>query len=70
MTLADFPQLKKLPKRQRLQLAEELWLSSVDDTSPVSAAHKKTLDSRWSAYQAGKVSRISLAELERRLAKK
>ena len=70
MTLADFPVLKKLPKRQRLKLAEELWFSGVDDSLPVSARHRKTLDERWSAYQAGRARRVSLSDLERRLARK
>ena len=67
MTLADFPQLKRLPKRQRLKLAEELWFSGVDDTTPVGTRDKQLLDERWQAYRAGKARRISLNELERRL---
>jgi hypothetical protein len=70
MMLASFPQLKKLPKSQRLKLAEELWLSGIDDLVPVSASHKKLLDERWSAYQKGAAKRITLAELERRLSRK
>ena len=67
MTLAKFPELTKLPKRQRLKLAEELWFSSVDDSMPVEPLHKQLLDERWKAYRAGKANRISLNELERRL---
>ncbi len=70
MTLASFPRLRRLPKRQRLKLAEELWLSSIDDSAPVPGEHKMLLDKRWAAYRSGKVKAISLAELERRLAKK
>jgi len=70
MTLASFPQLAKLPKRQRLKLAEELWLSGIDDATNVSAAHKKLLDQRWAAYQTGSAKRITLSELERRLSRK
>jgi len=70
MTLADFPSLTKLPKRQRLKLAEELWFSSVDDSIPVSATHKATLDVRWAAYRKSRAKRISLAELEKRLVRK
>lgn len=69
MTLANFPELTKLPKRQRMKLAEELWFSSVDDSLPVSRTHKKVLDERWSAYKAGKTRRLTAAELERRLAR-
>jgi putative addiction module component (TIGR02574 family) len=69
MTLADFPALRKLPKKNRQQLADELWQSSIDDTSPVSVAHRRLLDDRWRAYKSGQTKRISLAELERRLAR-
>jgi putative addiction module component (TIGR02574 family) len=70
VTLAKFPELQKLSKRQRLKLAEELWFSGVDDSIPVESLDKKLLDDRWSAYQAGTTKRISLAELERRLRRK
>ena len=69
MTLADFPQLKKLPKKHRQRLADELWQSSIDDATPVSTTHRKLLDDRWRSYQSGKSKRITLAELERRLAR-
>ena len=61
MTLADFPALKKLPKKHRQQLADELWRSSIDDASPVPAAHRRLLDARWRAYQSGKTKRLTLA---------
>lgn len=69
MTLAQFPELTKLSKRQRMKLAEELWFSGVDDSLPVNPTHKKILDERWASYKAGKVKRITLPELERRLAR-
>lgn len=70
MTLASFPELKKLPKRLRFKLAEELWLSGVNDSLPVSSAQKKLLDTRWAAYRSGAVKRIGLAELEGRVSQK
>jgi len=70
MTLARFPELKKLPKRQRLKLAEELWFSGVDDSTPVGLFEKQVLTERWNAYRAGKAKRIPLAELERRLTRR
>ncbi len=70
MKLADFPALTKLPRRQRLALAEELWFSGVDDHLPVSAHDRALLDERWSAYQKGRAKRLTLAELERRLSRK
>jgi putative addiction module component (TIGR02574 family) len=70
MTLASFPELRKLPKKQRFKLAEELWLSGIGESLPVSLNQKKLLDERWEAYRAGKSKRISLAELERRVSRK
>lgn len=69
MTLADFPELTKLSKRQRMKLAEELWFSGVDDKLPASPAHREILNERWAAYKTGKIRRIPLSELERRLAR-
>ena len=68
MNLASFPGLSKLTKRQRMKLAEELWFSGVDDSLPVSLTHKRILDERWAAYKTGQVKRITLSELEHRLA--
>lgn len=70
MSLKDFPDLARLPKGQRMKLADELWQSSVDDSTKVPVWHQDTLDQRWSDYRSGKVKRISLKELERRLAKR
>ena len=67
MSLAQFPELKKLPKRQKLKLAEELWRAAVDDRLPVSAGDRALLDSRWKAYRVGKAERISMTEMERRV---
>ncbi len=64
------PELRKLPKRQKLKLADELWRAAVDDRRPVSAEDRSLLDSRWKAYRAGKVERISFDELERRVARR
>lgn len=46
MLLAHFPGLTKLPKRQRMKLAKDLWFSDVDDSLPVSPVHEKILDER------------------------
>lgn len=69
MTLASFPELKKLPLGQKLKLADELWQAGVCDSMPVTTKQKKILDSRWASYRAGKHKRISLAELDRGMAK-
>jgi putative addiction module component (TIGR02574 family) len=63
MTLASFPQLRRLPPRQRLKLAEALWDSAISDDVPVPASHKKLLQQRRGAYQRGEMRVISMEEL-------
>lgn len=70
MKLASFPELQKLPPRQKLKLADELWQAGVSDSMAVTPEQKKLLDARWSSYRAGTTKRITIAELKRRLAKK
>jgi len=69
MPLADYPELQKLSRRAKNQLAEELWQAANAD-APVTAAQRRTLDSRWADYKSGKTQAISLTELKRRLAAK
>ena len=70
MTLASFPDLKKLPNNQKLKLADELWRSGVSDSMSVLADQKKLIDSRWNDYRSGKSKRISMVELEARVLKR
>ena len=70
MSLASYPELTKLPPREKMKLADELWQAGVSDEMPVPAEQKKMLDSRWAAYRAGKIKRISMEEMERRLDRK
>lgn len=70
MTLAQFPEIKKMTSRQKMQLADEIWLDAISDKTPVPALHKKTLDARWADYKTGKTKRINRKELERWFAKK
>jgi putative addiction module component len=68
MTLADFPKLKKLPSRQKLQLAEELWFDGVSDEAlPVPDWHKEILSKRLTAYKKRQIKTISVSELKRGL---
>ncbi len=69
MSLTDFPELARLSKAKRMKLADELWMSSVGDSSQVPRWHQETLDQRWSDYQNGKSKRLTLKQLEQRLAK-
>ena len=62
------PNLLRLPKRRRLEIAERLWLSVADEEKmPVPAAHRATLQARLASYRAGKSRPIPHAELMRRL---
>ncbi len=65
MTLADFPQLKRLPARQRLKLAEQLWDSAATETLPVPASHKRLIQTRRNAYEAGEVATLTMTELKK-----
>lgn len=50
-----------------MQLADELWLSCVDDRSKAPKWHQETLEQRRSDYRDGEMKRISLKEIERRV---
>lgn len=65
MTLADFPQLKRLPARQRLKLAEQLWDSAANDALIVPAKHKELLRSRRKAYKQGQAKVLTMDELKK-----
>ena len=65
MTLADFPQLRRLPARQRLSLAETLWDSAAGDSLPVPASHQRLIRSRRAAYERGEVATLTMAELRK-----
>ena len=65
MTLADFPQLKRLPSRQRLKLAEQLWDSAATDSMPVPPSHKRLIQSRRTAYQQGQIATLTMDELKK-----
>jgi putative addiction module component len=42
----------------------------VDDSTQVPVWHQEALDQRWKGYRSGKMKRITLKELERRLSKR
>ena len=69
-SLAAFPELARLSKARRLQLADELWMSGISDDASVPQWQQETLDQRWKDYQSGKTKRLTLKQLEQRLAKR
>jgi putative addiction module component (TIGR02574 family) len=65
MTLANFPQLERLPPRQRLKLAEQLWDSAASDSLAVPASHKRLIRSRRKAYEQGQIATFTMDELKK-----
>jgi putative addiction module component (TIGR02574 family) len=65
MTLTDFPQLRRLPARQRLSLAEALWDSAASDSLPVPVSHQRLICSRRASYERGEVAMLTMAELRK-----
>ena len=65
MTLANFPELKRLSRPARLKIAEELWDSAVTDDLPVPASHKSLLRDRRAAYEGGQMPTLTMPELKR-----
>jgi putative addiction module component (TIGR02574 family) len=63
--LSNFPELKRLSRRSRLKMAEELWDSAASDDLPVPASHKSLLRSRREAYARGEMKTLTLAELKK-----
>ena len=65
MTLAHFPELKRLSRPARLRIAEELWDSAVSDDLPVPASHKTLIRARREAYANGTAKTVTMSELKR-----
>ena len=60
--------LMRLPARQRLAIAEKLWLSVADEEKmPVPEAHRRVLRKRLADYRSGRSSVVSHEEMMRRL---
>lgn len=68
MTPAAISELLQLPKRQRLAVAEQLWLSVADEASmPVPESHKRVLRQRLADYRTGESKAIPHDELMARV---
>jgi putative addiction module component (TIGR02574 family) len=62
------PELLRLPKKRRLEIAERLWASVAEEEKmPVPAEHRAIIDKRLADYSSGKSKPISIAELMRRV---
>jgi putative addiction module component (TIGR02574 family) len=49
MTLADFPQVRALPVREKLLIVDEIWASmaGAEAELEITEAEKRELDERW-----------------------
>ncbi len=62
------PELLRLLKKRRTEIAERLWASVENETDPpLPAGHRVILDRRLADYRSGKSKPISMAELMRRV---
>ncbi|MGY8653939.1 MAG: addiction module protein [Verrucomicrobiia bacterium] len=70
MTLKEFPQLRDLPVREKLELVEEIWKDVAQelDEMEVSTEEGRLLDSRWAAFADGSSSVLTTDEFMKRLA--
>jgi putative addiction module component (TIGR02574 family) len=68
MSAQTLSKLMRLRARQRLAIAESLWLSVADEEKmPVLEDHKRILRKRLTDYRAGRSKAVSHAEMMRRL---
>jgi putative addiction module component (TIGR02574 family) len=69
MTLTDFPELRALSAREKLELVDELWLSAAPElnTLEVSGAEKTLLDERWAAFLKNPASALTVEEFKAKL---
>ena len=69
MTLADFPQVRALPMREKLLFVDEIWASMADAETEleVTEAEKLLLDERWARFERDPSRALSLEEFQSRM---
>ena len=69
MKLADFPEVKDLPVRDKLSLVDDLWMSMAAelDSLEVSDAEKELLDQRWNAFTEDPNSALTLEQFQEKM---
>jgi len=69
--LADLPQVRSLPAREKLELADELWQDAAHEleTSEVTPAERQLLDKRWAAFLRDPSSGLTLEQFKERVKK-
>lgn len=69
MPLSDFPEVRALSAREKLQLVDELWVSVAPELEAlgISAEEKRMLDERWAAFLKDPASALTLDDFRERL---
>jgi putative addiction module component (TIGR02574 family) len=71
MKLADFPEVRAMSAREKLQLVDELWLSVAPQLDSLAPApeEKDTLDARWAAFLKDPSSALTLEQFQEKMRK-
>jgi len=71
MRLADLPQVRSLPVREKLELADELWQEAAHELESleVTPAEKNLLDERWAAFLLNPASALTLEQFKEKVKK-
>jgi len=69
MKLADFPGVRALSPREKLQLMDELWQDVAPELESleVTEAEKRLLDQRWSAFLGDPTRALTVEDFQERL---
>lgn len=69
MTLADFPQVRALPVREKLLIMDEIWASmaGTENELEVTDAEKSELDERWMRFERDPSRALTLEEFQSRI---
>ena len=72
MRVSEIPEINKLSTSEKILLIEDLWDSIASDESsvPVPESHKYELDKRLNRFQANPGNRLTLEELQERIARR
>ena len=64
--MADFPQVRALPVREKLLMVEAIWdsIGADSDHLEVTEAEKRELDARWSRFERDPSRALTLEQFE------
>lgn len=69
MNLADLPEVRNLPVRDKLRLVDDLWLSIGPDVDSleVSKEERQLLDARWESFLETPENSLSLKQFQEKM---